>query len=375
MTEIYLIRHTQAEGNLYRMMQGHRDSGITPQGKQQIDRLAERFRDVPVDSLWSSDLYRARMTANAIRKYHDLPLQTDRGLREIDMGSWEGKFFGDLEYADPESIRRFIRDPYLWLLEGAETYEQTGRRAMQTMTRIAEENDGKTVVVTSHGVTIRTFLSLVTGVSLKDTENLPVFGNTSVSRLTYEDGRFRVDYMNSTSHLEGLSSHAWSGAPNLRGECFDPTADRSYYSEIYADTWKSAHGSLKDFTALPYYSLAVRHYRADPENVIRLYDGETPAGLLETDSERGAEAGYLWIVLLNIREDLRGKGCGAQALGRAVCHAQRLGRRYLRLNVSEENRTALHFYEKTGFYPVAEERSVTGVLKTLEWNLEERDDA
>ena len=53
MTEIFLIRHTQAEGNLYRMMQGHWDGDITPMGSRQIDALAERFRNVPVDAVYS----------------------------------------------------------------------------------------------------------------------------------------------------------------------------------------------------------------------------------------------------------------------------------------------------------------------------------
>ena len=63
MTEIYLIRHTQAEGNRYRMMQGFWDGGVTDLGKKQIEALEERFRDFPMDAVYSSDLKRAVMTA------------------------------------------------------------------------------------------------------------------------------------------------------------------------------------------------------------------------------------------------------------------------------------------------------------------------
>ena len=69
MTEIYLIRHTQAEGNRYRIMQGHWDGGVTATGLKQIELLAERFRDLPVDAVYSSDLYRARLTATAITRW------------------------------------------------------------------------------------------------------------------------------------------------------------------------------------------------------------------------------------------------------------------------------------------------------------------
>ena len=65
MAEIYLIRHTQAEGNRYRMMQGAWDGSVTEKGRAQIESLAERFRDVPLDAVYSSDLTRAVMTAEA----------------------------------------------------------------------------------------------------------------------------------------------------------------------------------------------------------------------------------------------------------------------------------------------------------------------
>ena len=66
MTRIYIVRHAEAEGNLYRRIHGQYDSLVTPMGYQQIAALAERFRDIPVDAVYSSDLYRTRMTAKAI---------------------------------------------------------------------------------------------------------------------------------------------------------------------------------------------------------------------------------------------------------------------------------------------------------------------
>ena len=96
MTEIYLIRHTQAEGNLFRAMQGHWDGDVTALGLLEIDALAERMRDVKIDALYASDLKRAVLTAGAIRRYHALPLRTERDLREINVGPWEARFFGDV---------------------------------------------------------------------------------------------------------------------------------------------------------------------------------------------------------------------------------------------------------------------------------------
>ena len=60
-----MIRHAEAEGNLYRRVHGWYDSRITDRGFRQIAALEERFRDIPVDAVWSSDLYRTCATASA----------------------------------------------------------------------------------------------------------------------------------------------------------------------------------------------------------------------------------------------------------------------------------------------------------------------
>ncbi|WP_276854801.1 histidine phosphatase family protein, partial [Clostridium phoceensis] len=67
MTRLYLIRHAEAEGNLYRVAHGHCNGLITNyRGYQQIDALRERFRKVDIDAVYSSDLYRTQITARAI---------------------------------------------------------------------------------------------------------------------------------------------------------------------------------------------------------------------------------------------------------------------------------------------------------------------
>ena len=58
-----MIRHAEAEGNLYRIVQGQHNSFITPRGHRQIACLAERFKDVQLDALYSSDLRRTVTTA------------------------------------------------------------------------------------------------------------------------------------------------------------------------------------------------------------------------------------------------------------------------------------------------------------------------
>ena len=96
MTNIYVIRHAEAEGNLYRIAQGQYNSIITERGHRQIAVLARRFEDIHVDAVYASDLYRTCATASAIYQPKGLPLRRRRDLREICVGAWEQKTWGEI---------------------------------------------------------------------------------------------------------------------------------------------------------------------------------------------------------------------------------------------------------------------------------------
>ena len=81
MTTIYLVRHCEAYGNINRVFQGHIDSEISDNGRRQLERLTERFRDIPLDAVVSSPLKRAYLTAQAINGGRGLPVETDERLK------------------------------------------------------------------------------------------------------------------------------------------------------------------------------------------------------------------------------------------------------------------------------------------------------
>lgn len=368
MTEIYLIRHTQAEGNRYRIMQGHWDGGVTPLGEREIELLAARFRDVPVDAVYASDLYRARLTAGALTRWGDKPLCVDKRLREIHVGPWETKFFGNVFHDDPETARLFVSEQENFSLEGAETYAEVGDRAMAALGDILRENAGRRVAIVSHGVTLRCLLSRLLHIPLHDTAALPLCPNTGVTHLYIDGDTVTLDYMNDASHLAGLPELAFPRIESVRHERFDPGSDPDFYRACYADAWFSVHGSLEGFSGTVYLRAAKQHYRVDPDSVLRMLIGEETIGLVDLDPARGRGAGYGWLSLLYLRPAYRGQGYGIQCLARAYRFCAENARRSLRLNVAAGNENARRFYEREGFRTLGREDE----LLLLEKKLEER---
>ena len=283
MTEIYLIRHAQAEGNRFRIMQGHWDGGVTALGRRQIALLSDRLRDLRFDAVCSSDLYRAMLTASAVYRPRSLPLFTTPALRELNIGPWEQLFFGNLLHEEPELAQRFLTDPASWRLEGAETFAELTDRAYPALEAIARRYEGGRVAVVSHGVTIRCLLSRITGIDLRDREKLPMLLNTAVSVLRWEKGAFSLELFNDDSHLDALPRRNWGSTATLRHRPLDPRTERDYYCACYRDAWLAAHGDLRGFYPEPYWKAAREHLRLDPDSVLVLLDGDKPVGLVESE--------------------------------------------------------------------------------------------
>lgn len=137
MTKIYLIRHAEAEGNLYRMAHGHYNGMVTNyRGYQQIDALRQRFQDVDIDAVYASDLYRTQITSRAIWLPKALPLHLEPAFREIHMGVWENHTWHELNKAYPQEMYHFNRRVDLWHVEDGETAQDVLDRYLPALHRV-----------------------------------------------------------------------------------------------------------------------------------------------------------------------------------------------------------------------------------------------
>lgn len=377
MTRFYFIRHCEAEGNLYRRAQGQYDSRITPKGERQLGTLAERFRTVPADAVYSSDFLRARRTAEAVTRYRPLPVLTDPRLREWGLGDWEDVPFGNLEYGQPEMMACFNHDPARWSVPGGEPYAALQRRMLEFVLETAQRRPGQTLVCASHGMAIRSLLARVLDVPSAKIDTVGHGDNTAVSLLEVRDGAISVVFQNDAGHLRPEDStlfrQTWWREPdkpdrnNIRFVPLDPERDGETYLHFYSLAWEAAHGSLRGFMPDLYLKNAREHRKAGQEALVLILrpDGRA-VGMTELDLEKAKRTGAGWICLCCVEPDARRSLLGIQLIGHAVSVFRRMGCRAIRLNVFEGNRNAIAFYAAAGFRPVGDAPGVAGRLLVLE---------
>ncbi len=197
MTEIILVRHGQSRANLARKFAGHSHYALTDAGVAQAEKTAEFiFENFRIEKLYSSDLLRAFTTACPIsKKFGMMPIVTDTGLREIFAGDWEGYTWDELFELFPVQSKVWREKINECRLDGGETVEEMALRSREAILKIAKENDGKTICITSHATVVRAFETFARFKDLERMTEVNWPSNASVSRYTVDDGKITpVDY-------------------------------------------------------------------------------------------------------------------------------------------------------------------------------------
>lgn len=315
MTKIYLIRHAEAEGNLYRIAQGQHDSNLTGRGWRQVRALQKRFEGVPIDAVYSSDLYRTCATASALYKPKGLPLRRRAGLREICVGAWEQRTWGDIARQESREMDDFSYHMDRWCIPGAETPGEVLARVRAAVEEIAAENPGRTVAVFCHGYAIRLLLANLQGFTLAETgRRQPTGDNTAVSLLEEEGGALRIIFQNDNRHLqtpeylagEKVRKRATALEPGLWFAPLSLPGQAGLLREAAGAVW----GEVDESRLLS---------GAAGRSTVAGYLKEEPVGLLQLGPEPG------WISLAYIRADCRKRGFGVQLIGQAVQRAREQG--------------------------------------------------
>jgi broad specificity phosphatase PhoE len=189
-TQLLLVRHGETDWNRERRFQGHADPPLNDAGRKQARELAETLAGEGIEAIYTSDLQRARETAEILAARFGSEVVALRELREIDVGDWQGLTWPEIEERYPDGAARWHRDGHGW--DGGETYDQLGERIVAALRVIAERHPGQRVLVVGHGGTVRASRAFVDGVAVAESRRRnPPIGNCEVFRVVTEDGTWR----------------------------------------------------------------------------------------------------------------------------------------------------------------------------------------
>ena len=171
MTTLLLVRHGETDWNADGRLQGQTDRPLNDYGRRQAQQLAETLETDKLEAIYSSDLARARETAEIVGERLGLPVALDPDLREKDWGNWEG-------------LTPVERDRVEFVGETTEAHQE---RTLRALRRIAERHPGdRPVLVVTHGGSMRRIQTVAMGMAL------PVVENCGRWLCAYENGRFRA---------------------------------------------------------------------------------------------------------------------------------------------------------------------------------------
>ncbi len=198
----FLIRHGETEWNAKGIIRGISDVPLSAKGRAEAEALAGRLRGVPLASVHTSRLARARETAAILLNARgaSLPLEIDEGLTDIDRGRWEGLTRDQARSRWPEIYDLWFSRPQETVFPDGESLLQVQDRARRAFDRIAGLAAGDTAVVTHH-VVIRALLCSLLGLDLSRFRRFEAFP-ASISELRHEHGAWTLFGLNDVGHLK-----------------------------------------------------------------------------------------------------------------------------------------------------------------------------
>lgn len=182
---IYLIRHGLTDWNKKRLMQGQADIPLNKEGEKQAKDAAKRLASVNFDVVFSSDLSRAKRTAEIIALEKKITVQTTKVLRERSFGILEGKPADEalkILKTDIKKLRTMINQKAKEF--GGETDEEVASRFLTFIREVAIAYPGKNILIVSHGSLIRVFLTKIGFLTEKDIETVEIKNLAMVKFLT-----------------------------------------------------------------------------------------------------------------------------------------------------------------------------------------------
>lgn len=191
---IYLIRHGETPWNNEAKFQGTTDIPLNDYGIELAEITSKALEDIDFDICFTSDLIRARQTAEIMCGSRNIEIIPDSRLREMSFGKYEGFYISELSSCEDHPMYNFINRPEIYVAQDGEDFSDVEARAKSFINEVLIPLEGKykNVLLSSHGAFIRSFLRCVREQDLADYWRLCPQKNCSVNILELSNGKISV---------------------------------------------------------------------------------------------------------------------------------------------------------------------------------------
>lgn len=159
----YIVRHGETDWNKEGRYQGHSGVPLNETGRQQAGETREKLKHIHFDAIFSSDLLRAKETAEILAIERNLAVQTSALLRERNQGNLEGRYGKEVKKEFKKEFEKLekLSTEEQWKHKRNQQYESNEElvsRVIRFLRETAVAYPGKTILITTHGGPIRTLL-------------------------------------------------------------------------------------------------------------------------------------------------------------------------------------------------------------------------
>lgn len=193
-TVLYLIRHGQTQWNAEHRMQGFGDSPLTELGNLQATWARDAFRNKQFAAIYASTSLRALHTAEIIRGSRHQSITTYKDLRELSMGSWEGRTVDEIKQQDSKEYQLFWEHPQLYRpSNGGETYAELQNRVVELTQKLIQRHPDQCLLIVSHTIAIKSLLCYFMQQPLEQLWQTPFLHPVSLSKVVVTDNIAHVE--------------------------------------------------------------------------------------------------------------------------------------------------------------------------------------
>lgn len=201
MTRICFVRHGETDWNVELRLQGQMDLALNANGEAQATAVGRRFAGLAAVALYSSDLLRARQTAQPISEILHLPMTLLQALRERHFGRCEGMTLEEIAHQYEEDAHAIAtHDPDYASPGGGESRREHQVRVLDCIDHLVQKHKGQTVVVVTHGGALDIIYRRARGLPLQAPRDYPI-PNAGINWIAINKGQWTIETWGDDSHL------------------------------------------------------------------------------------------------------------------------------------------------------------------------------